>query len=118
MFAAFSLLTAAMNCGQVVGVDVIPACLKSVFVVPEPHDADAVGDGVLLAVHLPAGRRATDRLDPRLDVLGDVRDLARLHLVDQRAAAPFLEDVRRVVRRERERDLGLLQDDSTRIRSA
>ena len=86
-----------------------PGLLEEVFVVPEPDDADAVRDGVLLAVHLPAGGRPADGLDPRLDVLGDVRDLVRLHLVDQRAAAPFLEDVGRVVRRERDRDLRLLQ---------
>ena len=36
MSAAFSLLTAAMNCGQVVGVEVIPACLKSVLLYQNP----------------------------------------------------------------------------------
>ena len=86
-----------------------PGLLEEGLVVPEPHDADAVRNGVLLALHLPAGRRPTDGLDPRRDVLGDVRDLVGLHLVDECATAPFLEDVRRVVRRERERDLRLLQ---------
>src|SRR5215510_7403097 len=34
--AVLSLATSAMNCGQVVGVDVIPACLKSVLLYQKP----------------------------------------------------------------------------------
>ena len=66
----------------------IPACVKSVLVVPEPDDADVVRNAVLLAVHLPAGGRAADGLDPRRDVLRDVGDLAGLDLVDELRRRP------------------------------
>ncbi len=84
------------------------ACLlEELLVVPEANDADAVRDCVLLAVDLPARSRAADALDPRLDVLRQVGHLAGLLLVDEAATAPTLEHVRRAVRLQCDRDLGL-----------
>ena len=78
--------------------------------VPEADDVrGCTGTPYCLPLYCQPGDRAAERRDPGLDVLGDVHDLAGLHLGRERAAAPLLEDVGRAARLQRERDLGVLQ---------
>src|SRR5467141_2885563 len=62
---------------------------------------------VLLPVDLPARGRLAERPDPARHVLGEVGQLARLDLGGLGAAAPLLIDIRRVVRLQRDRHVGL-----------
>src|SRR5215475_4358698 len=48
MLAACSFFTSAMNCGQVVGVDEIPACLNSVLLYQKPTTPTLYGTAYCL----------------------------------------------------------------------
>ena len=85
-----------------------PGLLEELLVVPDPHEAEVVGDPVLLVADLvEPDARGIEGVDPRLGGLGDVLDEARVGLLLERAAAPRLEDVRRLARLHVRRELGL-----------
>ena len=90
---------AALSSAIVVGGAVMPALVNRSLRYQKPTMPSAVRQAVLLAVDLPAlaaGRRSgLIRLSPRAVMS---MHLAGLDLGGQLAAAPLLEDVRRVVR--------------------
>ena len=94
MPASLSFWTAARYSSQVVGGAVMPACVKSVLVVPEADHAHVPRDAVLLALVLVDAHGArVDRVLPGRDVGGDVLEQAGVGLLGHAAAAPRLEQV-------------------------
>jgi hypothetical protein len=85
-----------------------PGLLEELLVVPDPHEAEVVGDPVLLAVDLVETHAGgIEGVDPRLGGLGDVLDEPGVGLLLERAAAPRLEEVRRLAGLHVRRELGL-----------
>jgi len=81
---------------------------EQVLVVPEPDHADVERDAVDLAVdRVRLHGRGQQVADPTGAVRGEVLDQAGLDLLREHAAAPRLEDVRRVAGLRHGRQLGL-----------
>ncbi len=113
MPASFSFFTAARKSSQVlIEAASTPACSEQLLVVVEADEAGLVGDRPDLVVDRQAGdeRRAVDCLELAavgIHRLGDVLDGAGLRLGRQHAAAPGVEHMRRIVRLQQRRQLGL-----------
>ena len=109
MFAAFSLATSAMNCGQVVGVEVIPACLKSALLYQKPTTPTLYGTPYCWPFTCQPAADAADGLDPRRDVLGDVATLPAFTWSTSAPPPHSWKTSGGLLDCERDRDLRLLQ---------